>query len=209
MGITIETQINHLLDHLPKEYDVEMDNKGTSIKSQIRRANKLLRKTRAESYNIRQEYLRKKSDPTETTIGKKKNKVRTRIIMTSEQQSKIHMKISRYLKPDQRQGLTHVDVEKEDGTHRIVLKEDIEETLFEHHKKHFSQEKGTIFTGDKLVETFGFNTKTEKCRAFRSGEINSKTLHKTDEYANNYLNHITPKISDPKRLNDVIKVEEV
>ena len=34
-----------------------------------------------------------------------------------------------------------IDVDKEDETHRIVLKEDIEDELFEHHKKHFFQAK--------------------------------------------------------------------
>jgi len=62
MGIYMEAQINNLIDHLPKDYDVDMNNKGMSIKSQIRRATKLLRKTRAESYNVRQDYLRKKSN---------------------------------------------------------------------------------------------------------------------------------------------------
>jgi len=209
LGIEMEAQINHLKDLLPKDYDTNMDNKEMTIKSQIRRATKLLRKTRAESFTIRQDFLKDKIDPQENTKGKKGNKIRTKIIMTSEQQSKIHMKIARYLKPNQRQGLTHVDVEKEDGNHRIVLKEEVEDELFNHHRKHFSQATGTRFTDEDAVRIFGFNTETETSRAFRSGEIDPKTLHTTDEYANKYLDHITPKTSDPTRINDVIKVEEV
>ena len=90
----------------------------------------------------------------------------------AERQQQVHAKLGRYLNPKSKQSLTHVERSTKGGaTERLVLKEDMEDALLEHHQEHFSQAQGTPFTHPYLEDLLGYNTEKEASQRFRDGRL--------------------------------------
>eukprot|EP00957_Ditylum_brightwellii_P163204 12427225-Ditylum_brightwellii.AAC.1 len=66
---------------------------------------------------------------------------------------------------------------------RVVLKEDIEILLMEHHKKYFNQAHSTPFASGKLLNLLGYCGDTDFAQELRDGTADIES-NETDHYRN-------------------------
>ena len=100
---------------LPEETDEYMGKPMASIINQIKTAKRMLKELRADSYNIRQKFLTSKERKKEIDESPKNGLIRKKKIGAAERQSRIHRKIGRNMKPNERQSLSHIVVPTENG----------------------------------------------------------------------------------------------
>ena len=215
LGTNFATQLVSLRTDLPSDFDIYMGCPQLSIKSLLRKAKQHLKQLRANSFQKRQDELvnltqiDSNTNTTDARVARKK-KNRLAAIAQSERQQRVHAKIRRYLKPQTKQGLTHIDVPSEDGgIKRLVLKDDMEKALFRHHSTHFGQAEGTPFTRDNIVNFFGYNGDTDQAKDFRQGIKGIVPTISGIEYEQKYMEHLVPNAIDPPTICTTITVADV
>ena len=113
--------------------------------------------------------------------GKTKVEKALKQILKAEEQKGTFDRLRRLLKKDQRGAHRYIIKQEQDGTERMILdQEEINATLLERNRKHFSQADGTPFTTKPLVDLFGKYGTNEVSRALLDGELEVDSLDVSD-----------------------------
>eukprot|EP00978_Attheya_sp_CCMP212_P008857 scaffold20822_cov52-Attheya_sp.AAC.3 len=157
-----------------------------SISGQIRKAYKLRREARNNSFKLRQDYLEKLAEEEATRNNNSTKEKILRSMRRSEAQRRMYKILNQYLKSDDRAGITQIDipVESPDGNEkfkRITIKELMNEALLPHFRKHFRQAEPTPFNQEPLKSLIGYTAETEFCDKFRQGTADIDGLDVDDD----------------------------
>ena len=108
----------------------------------------------------------------------------------------VYRKIKSYLSPNTYNHLHFVDTPSPNGPVRITKKEQLETTLLNHHKRHFSQAKTTPLATNEVIQRFGLATETNHAANFRKGDALELTYW-TDPIIRLFLKSLMPNDDDP------------
>eukprot|EP00978_Attheya_sp_CCMP212_P000099 scaffold186_cov32-Attheya_sp.AAC.2 len=176
-----------------------------SISGQIRKAYKLRREARNNSFKLRQDFLEKLAEEEATRNDNSTKEKILRSMRRSEAQRRMYKILNQYLKPDDRAGITQIDipVESPDGNEkfkRITIKEEMNEALLPHFRKHFRQAEPTPFNQEPLKSLIGYTAETEFCDKFCQGTADIDGLD-VDDDVKIFLHTLAPGPDDPPKVS--------
>jgi hypothetical protein len=193
--------------------DIFQGDSGRTIHGQIRKAYKLRRATRNDSFNLRQAFLEKLAEE-EAAVNENSTKEKIlRSMRKTEAQRRMYKILHQYLKPDDRAGISQIDVPVsipgQDVTHkRVTVKEELDEALLPHFQKHFSQAEPTPFNQEPLKSLFGYTGETDFCNKFRQGTADIDGLD-VDNDVKTFLHQLAPNSSDPPKVSAQLTREQL
>ena len=120
-------------------------------------------------------------------------------LQKSEIMPAVYRKIKAYLNPLTYNHLHFVDTTSPTGTVRFTKREQLEKTLLNHHKTHFSQAKNTPIAKNDVIQRFGLATETKHASNFRKGD-NLELTYWTDPIIKLFLMSLMPNDNDPPKL---------
>ena len=121
----------------------------------------------------------------------------------------IYKKIRSFLNPKTFQALNHIDITTPEGTERITEREQLEQTLLQHHRTHFMQAKNTSLAAKDVISRFGLATDTSHSLQFRQGNP-SELEFWTDPKIRAFMKCLLPNpTSDPPKIDTTLTVSQV
>eukprot|EP00957_Ditylum_brightwellii_P106154 8097987-Ditylum_brightwellii.AAC.2 len=142
-----------------------------------------------------------------------------------ERTKRMYWIMKQYLKPQDRAGITHLDVQQwltitcvtfflhmvDWRFHfvdlvsykQIVIKDEMDTALFKQHLRHFSQASGTPFTTDPILSVFGEYAENDAGEAYRNGTLNLDTLGVND-ITKEFLKELQRKENNPPEINTTV-----
>ena len=206
-GISISTPMNTILSLLPPRTIMPNVLQQSSLTKNIKNATQSIRAIKLNDKQHRQQFLTSKSLQyklqNDTKLAHKINNLQKSEIMPA-----VYRKIKAYLNPTTYNHLHFVDINSPTGPVRVTKKEQLEQTLLNHHKAHFSQAKNTPLAHNDVIQRFGLATDTEHASNFRQGD-NIELTYWTDPTIKSFLTSLMPNANDPPQIDTHITVEDV
>eukprot|EP00978_Attheya_sp_CCMP212_P033779 scaffold138152_cov30-Attheya_sp.AAC.1 len=193
--------------------DIYQGDKDRSIMGQLRKAIKARKAVWNNSFKLRQAFLEKLA---EEQAALSENSTKEKIIQSmqrTEAQRRMYKILNQYLKPNEREGITQIDVPvnaegEPEELKRITIKEEMNEALLPHFRKHFSQAQPTPFNQEPLKTLFDYTAESDFCNKFRNGTADIDGLD-VDDDVKIFLHELAPSPSDPPELSATLTREQL
>jgi hypothetical protein len=123
----------------------------------------------------------------------------------TEAQSRMYNILNQYLKPNNRAGITQIDVPTtnpagEETLKRITTGEEMNEALLPHFQDHFRQAEPTPFNQELLKTLVGYTAETEFCDKFRDGTADIDSME-VDDDVKIFLKALARNPTDPPTVS--------
>eukprot|EP00978_Attheya_sp_CCMP212_P013060 scaffold32610_cov79-Attheya_sp.AAC.2 len=204
------TRISSNVEHIITELEIDLTDEDLyqgdadrSIHGQIRKVYKLRKQARNNSFKLRQDFLEKLAEE-EAALNKNSTKEKIlRSIRRSEAQRRMYKILNQYLKPEDRAGISQIDIPvvSPDGSNtlkRITIQEEMNEALLPHFRNHFRQAEPTPFNQEPLKSLIGYTAETDFCNKFREGTADIDRLD-VDDDVKIFLHTLAPSQDNPPK----------
>ena len=207
LGIDFHKQKTNIRQRLPPDANLYQDNPGASIQKQIRLAKLQLQTLRRESFALRQQHLETLAQQYETLTNQDRTKI-LRHMKRQEYMRTVYQKISRYLKPTNKQSLHKLQTTTADGSvHHHTTKDSMESILLAHHKTHFSQAEGTPFTTTPMTTHFNHVHQSKNTAQLYTDAIAAAQTHSHELV--DFLHELRPSPMDPPQIDTTITLPQL
>jgi len=151
--------------------------RNQSISSNLRRAQKDLRKAKHEADALRKQHLEQSLNDARAANQRKKTKALTHLIR-AEQNKRCYAAFRQHTKPKSSGGLAYIKITNDnDQPDQLILDpEEMNDTLLSYSRDHFAKAQGSPFTVDPLNRLLQYDGLTPLGNQILKGQADLETL---------------------------------
>ena len=205
--ICMSNQIQEVLRKLPEEICNGIITNHAAINTRIRQSQQQVREIRKNDRHHRNLFLQAQ----QIKHHMKNDNASAKIVCNmqkAEMMPIINKKIRAYLNSKFMQAPTYLDIDTSEGHKRITTQQDIENTLLEHHKQHFSQASDTPLAQKQVVDRFGISTDTKHSQQFRAGS-KQELQYWDNPKIKAFMKCLMTQPDDPPEIDTTLSVADI
>ena len=207
-NISMKIPLTRILEQIPIDSPLHRIKDSKYIRRHLRNAQKTLNETRSNARDQRNIFLEQKMFQYRL-LDKNKTAAKLQAMNTAELMPVIYRKLRAFLNPKTFQALNFIDIPSSSGVTRITEKDELEQTLLNHHRQHFMQAKNTPLATQDVISRFGLATDTLHSLQFRQGD-SSEIEFWDDPKIKSFMQCLQPNPGqDPPQIDTTITVSQV